>query len=225
MQSEEKGLLTFFFSVRYPHLPWYWLLHSANPSICCIPSYLQNYVLFDICYSRSWLPACRCPKGSTRIIHTLADHTRSSKCSTLHAVSDHAGWWNLTALSKSWRCQSTPVSKGKNFFHESSKCRVPRHAVGVWGEVSNLDSQSQFLCLPPQAKGLWHCMHPNPGHPNPSEHLREKQEEPRKSCLIVLHQAHSVPFTPLLLPVGYFVFLLTFHFVLLPADIFFLPNL
>lgn len=49
MQSEENGLLTIFFSVRHPHPLWYWLLPSANPSICYTPSYLQNYVLFEVC--------------------------------------------------------------------------------------------------------------------------------------------------------------------------------
>lgn len=42
-------------------------------------------------YSRSQLPACKVSRGKHKD-HRPADHTRCSKCSTLHAVSDHAGW-------------------------------------------------------------------------------------------------------------------------------------
>lgn len=134
--------------------------------------------------------------------HTLADQPRSSKCSTLHAVSDHAGLWHLSAPSQSWRCQLTPISKDKSFLqvsHESSKCGAPRHAVEVWGGLSSLDSANSCVLHPKQRASDSTCCDGQRQH-NLSEHLREKQEEPRRSCTAIsLACPHGVS---VLIPLG-----------------------
>lgn len=167
------------------------------------------------------VPCMQVSRGKQRD-HTLADHTRSSKCSTLHAVSDHAGWWDLTAPSKSWRCLSTPVSKGKRFSHQSCKRGAPRHAVRC-GEGCSVWTLRANSCV-------WHPKHrvcntlTGKGNKNPVNTWERNRSPgnpaqpislpcccypsvlvvPCKCCrlwplaqLIMLHQAHSAPLIPL----------------------------
>lgn len=119
-------------------------IFAIQQGICKI-MYCLMYI--HIHYSRRQFPACRCPKGSIRIIHLLTIQGPASVPLSMLWVTMH-----LSAPSKSWRCQPTPISKDKSFLqvsHESSKCGAPRHAVGVWGGLSSLDSQpSPLSCTP-----------------------------------------------------------------------------
>lgn len=128
---------------------------------------------------------------------------------TLHAVSDHARWWNL-ALQE---LEMSTHSKAPRAFSINLLLNVVRHdmqwgcGVGcpVWTPRAN------FCVFHPKQRASDTTCCGSQRHQNLSEPLREKQEEPRKSrsAISTINFAIpcplSAPLNSLLPPVGYFV--------------------
>lgn len=182
--------------------------------MCCL-------IYVHICYSRSWLPACRCPEGNTRIMHMLTIQGPASVPLSMLWVTMQVGeTWLPSPRAGDVNPFQSPKARAFSINLLNVEYQDMQWGCGVRCPIWTHRANSRVFHPKQRASDTTCCG--SQRHQNPGEYLREKQEEPRKSCLIVLlHQAYSVPFTPLLPPVGYFVLLQTFHFVLLPADIFF----
>lgn len=119
----------------------------------CKTMYCLMYI--HIHYSRRQFPACRCPKGSTRIIHLLTSQGPAS-------VPLSMLWVTMQVCDT---CLPPPRAGDVNSLQSPRTrafCKFPMNLLNVghqdmqWrsGVGCPVWTLSQFLCLAPQAKGL-----------------------------------------------------------------------